>query len=120
MILKAMIKGFLWFCIIITTIIWAAWIIAAILRGYEFHEVYQSIVTGTLCLLLWLMVRHNDHLTEERDAWHRAYNDLLNRVMEEVSKGKDLTDLAVHPKKNPNHVQESSVYDGPEGVWDNR
>ena len=99
MILKAMIKGFLWFCIIIATIIWAAFIIAAILRGYEFHEVYQSIVTGTLCLLLWLMTRRIDHLAEERDVWHRAYNDLLNRVMEEISKGKDLTDLAEHPKK---------------------
>ncbi len=98
--MKTIIKGFFLFCMTIATIIWSAWIIAAILRGYEFHEVYNSIMMGTLCLLLWLMIRHNEKLIEEKDAWRRRYYDLLDNVFDHVRKGKDLSDMAEPEKKS--------------------
>lgn len=60
--LQDAIKGFMTFAIIIVNIMWAAWILAAIWRGYDFHEVFNSLLMATLCLLCWLMSRRMERL----------------------------------------------------------
>lgn len=60
--LQDAIKGFMTFAIIIVNIMWAAWILTAIWRGYDFHEVFNSLLMATLCLLCWLMSRRMERL----------------------------------------------------------
>ena len=80
MIFKSIIKGLFVACVIVTVAIWAAWIFAAIYRGFNPTEVFNSIMTATLCLLLWMMVRRNECLIEEKNRWKKEYNDLVDRV----------------------------------------
>ena len=80
MIFKSIIKGLYLACVIVTVATWAAWIFAAIYRGFNPTEVFNSILTATLCLLLWMMVRRNEFLIEEKNRWKKEYNDLVDRV----------------------------------------
>lgn len=102
MIFKSIVKGFFFFCVVATATIWIAWIFAALYRGFEPDKVYDSIIMGTLILLLWFMLRHNEALVEEKNEWRRRYNNLLNNIFDHISKGKDLSDLAEKEKKNNN------------------
>lgn len=78
--IKEAIKGFMVFAIIIVNIMWVAWIFVGIWRGYDFNLVFNSIITATLCLLCWLMMRHNERLMEEKNYWKQEYNDLVARI----------------------------------------
>lgn len=80
MIFKSIFKGLFVFCVIVSVATWAAWIFAAIYRGFNPIEVFNSIMTATLCLLLWMMVRRNECLIEEKNHWKKEYNDLVERV----------------------------------------
>jgi hypothetical protein len=89
MIFKTIIKGLFLFCVIITVVIWCAWILASIYRGYNPAVVFDSILMGTLCLLLWLMIRHNENLIEEKNYWKQQYNELVGRIFKgDFYKGK--------------------------------
>ena len=78
--IKEAIKGFMVFAIIIVNIMWVAWIFVGIWRGYDFNLVFNSIITATLCLLCWLMMRQNERLMEEKNYWKQEYNDLVARI----------------------------------------
>lgn len=80
MIFKSIFKGLFVACVIASVATWAAWIFAAIYRGFNPTEVFNSILTATLCLLLWMMVRRNECLIEEKNRWKKEYNDLVARV----------------------------------------
>lgn len=80
MIFKSIIKGLYLACIFVTIVAWAAWIFAAIYRGFCITEVFNSMLMGTLCLLLWMMVRRNECLIEEKNHWKKEYSDLVARV----------------------------------------
>ena len=80
MIFKSIIKGLYLACIFVTIAAWAAWIFAAIYRGFYNTEVFDSMLMGTLCLLLWMMVRRNECLIDEKNRWKKEYNDLVDRV----------------------------------------
>jgi cobalamin biosynthesis protein CobD/CbiB len=80
MIFKSIFKGLFVFCVIVSVATWAAWIFAAIYRGFNPIVVLNSILMATLCLLLWMMVRRNECLIEEKNRWKKEYNDLVDRV----------------------------------------
>lgn len=74
-----MIKGFTAFAVITVNIMWAAWIFAAIWRGYDFHVVYSSVIAVTLCLLCWLMTRLTGKISAEKER----YRFFASKTMEE-------------------------------------
>ena len=76
-------------CVIVSVATWAAWIFAAIYRGFNPIEVFNSIMTATLCLLLWMMVRRNECLIEEKNRWKKEYSDLVERVFKGEFQAKE-------------------------------
>jgi hypothetical protein len=80
MIFKSIIKGLFVACVIVAIALWAAWIFAAIYRGFCTAQVFNSMLMGTLCLLLWMMVRRNEYLIEEKNHWKQQYNELVGRI----------------------------------------
>ena len=89
MIFKSIFKGLFVFCVIASVTTWAAWIFAAIYRGFNSIEVFNSIMTATLCLLLWMMVRRNEQLIEEKNRWKKEYSDLVERVVKGEFQAKE-------------------------------
>lgn len=99
MTIKSTLKVLFVFCIILLVIAWFAWIFTSLYCGYDFDKVYASVLNGTLILMLWMMIRRNETLIEEKEEWRRAYNDLLNNVLDHISKGKDLSDIKRQPER---------------------
>ena len=89
MIFKSIFKGLFVFCVIASVTTWAACIFAAIYRGFNSIEVFNSIMTATLCLLLWMMVRRNEQLIEEKNRWKKEYSDLVERVVKGEFQAKE-------------------------------
>ena len=67
--MKDVIKGFLAFALITVNIMWAAQILLAIWRGADFYMVTNSVIAATCYLLMWLMVRRIEALSDSRREW---------------------------------------------------
>lgn len=79
-IIKAFFKGFITISLVVICIMWPFFVFSAIWYAHDYDVAYRAILSGTLCLMLWMLARHNEQLIEDRNHWKQQYNELVGRI----------------------------------------
>lgn len=60
--------------------LWAGTIFGTIIKSHNPHEVLEELVAGTLCLMIWLLIRKGDKLRNEALKYKAEYKELLSII----------------------------------------
>lgn len=60
--------------------LWAGMIFGTIIKSHNPHEVLEELVVGTLCLMIWLLIRKGDKLRNESLIYKAKYRELQSII----------------------------------------
>lgn len=60
--------------------LWAGMIFGTIIIGHNPHDVLEELVAGTLCLMIWLLIRKGDKLRNEALKYKAENEELLSAI----------------------------------------
>ena len=60
--------------------LWAGMIFGTIIKSHNPHEVLEELVAGTLCLMIWLLIRKGDKLRNEALKYKAENKELLSAI----------------------------------------
>lgn len=60
--------------------LWAGMIFGTIIKSHNPHEVLEELVAGTLCLMIWLLIRKGDKLRNEALKYKAENKELIDAI----------------------------------------
>lgn len=60
--------------------LWAGTIFGTIIKSHNPHEVLEELVAGTLCLMIWLLIKKGDNLRNEALKYKAKYRELQSII----------------------------------------
>ncbi len=79
--------------------LWAGMIFGTIIKSHNPHEVLEELVAGTLCLMIWLLIRKGDKLRNEALKYKAEYKELLS-IISTINEVADIDSKLEQPSEN--------------------
>ena len=79
--------------------LWAGMIFGTIIKSHNPHEVLEELVAGTLCLMIWLLIRKGDKLRNEALKYKAKYRELQS-IISTINEVADIDSKFKQPSEN--------------------